>query len=211
MQQDSVHRIADALKNPRSGWVTRRDAADALGSSAIHTIAALRACESDKDTDVQRAVVEALSRVRDSLSGTEYCRPVLYSVEDLVRYVEKPGQREVHKEGDGFTISINLRAGRKQTIHVCSAPGQDGTVLIHVYSICGKPTQESIQLALKANVKLVRGATAIMHHRGEDALVFVRVLDLKEISPGEFKACVKEVAVYSDWLEQRLSGKEDMF
>ena len=70
MVKDVKKAIAN-LANRKAGWVTRRDAAEALGAAVSEATTALRAHADDSDSDVQSAVKRALGTASAALAGVK--------------------------------------------------------------------------------------------------------------------------------------------
>lgn len=205
---ESIEKAAAALSDKNGGWVTRRDGAEALGKAAARALEALRAHKEEKDVDVRRVVDEALGRASAALAGVAP-KTEPYTLEELVRACEKSGSRTVKTCKDGYEIHVALKDGRHQTVYVRRFKRKDGAELIRVYTPCGKPTEDALAWALRANAKMVQGAVALSNHNGEEVFSLMNCHIASETTPAEIKASVKELAFYGDWMEQKLSGLDD--
>ena len=199
------------LRDRDAGWVTRRDAAEALGRAAAAAVETLRAHMEDADQDVRRTVFDSLGRASAGLRGikpiTEAKTP---SLRELVEACAKPGSREVTETRAGFDVRVTLKDGRAQVVHVEQRVRKDGIELVRVYTHCGKPTDDALRWALRTNMDLAQCALAIAKEEGGDVLVLTNSFLSGEVTPEEVKACVKEIAFYGDFIEQK-TGKEDVF
>ena len=207
--EQAINQLSDDSKS----WVDRRDAADALRDIATGAIAALQGQSEAKDVDVRMAVQGALDALNapapvvvDGGAGSAIEKKSLATV---VRECEKPGRRDVSEDGDGFKVAVTLKNGRNQTVFITPYQRKDGIKLVRVFSYCGVPDEASYLWSLRANGKLVQSAVAILDHEGEDHLVLTRTFLEGEISKPEMHTAIKEIAHYADWLENKLSGKDD--
>ncbi len=199
------------LRDRDAGWVTRRDAAEALGRLAAAAVEALRAHMEDADQDVRRTVLDCLGRASAGLRGV---KPVAEaratSLRELVEPCAKPGSREVAQTRAGFDVRVTLKSGRAQVVHVEQSARKDGVELVRVYTRCGAPADDALRWALRTNLDLAQCALAIAKEEGGDVLVLTNSFLSGVVTPEELKACVKEVAFYGDFIEQKI-GKEDVF
>jgi hypothetical protein len=204
--RDAIQKAADTLGDRSAGWVHRRDAAATLGSLAGEALAALHRFGEEPDIDVRGAVDQALSHARAALEGVEpeATRPRTYPVEELVGYCEKPGARDISRDGDTWTLDVALPSGRRHRVVV--TPHEDD--MVRVFAPCGPAKPEAADWALRTNLKLHHCALALADHDGETQLVLVRTFLKDEATPAAMKAAVKEVAFYGDWLEERLDGAD---
>jgi len=213
---EDIDKAVENLANKDAGWVDRRDAAEALGEAALRAVSALTAHADESDVDVGSAVQKALDRVRGLGAGgrpgdAAQAKPATYSLEQLVRACEKPGQRTVTPTGDGYVIEVQLKAGRRQIVCVTPYTRKDGIELIRVYTQCGPAREDAVPWALRTNMKLAQCAFALMRE-GDDAeeqLVLSNCYLAKEATPREVGVAVKEVAYYGDWIEKKLTGLDD--
>ncbi len=207
---EDIERAAAALHDTKAGWVTRRDGADALGQAAMRAIEALNAHAEERDVDVGRAVKEALGQVSGALAGIPpTAGEATHTLEELVRYCEKPGERSVVREGEEYSIEVGLREGRQQVVYVTPLKRRDGVELIQIYTHCGPFDEGALKWALEANMKLAQSAIAVTQVDGEERFVLTNSYFASEATPAEVKASVKEIAFYGDWLEQKLTGRDD--
>ena len=124
--------IAD-LENTRAGWVTRRDAAEALGKAARKALAALEAHAEDADVDIRTAVIQALA----TFTVPEPIPLQQQSLKDLVEPLARPGQRDVTPEGSGYAVQVQLKTGRAQKVLVQPHTRKDGQQLLRIFTWCG--------------------------------------------------------------------------
>ena len=209
-----IDKAAAELRDPRAGWVDRRDAAEALGKAAMHAIKMLRAHEEDADVDVRETVRKVLGEVGGVLAGIEP-RPQetaaqSFSLEQLVRACEKEGERTVTPRNGDFVVTVQLRQGRHQDIHVSAFERNDGVKLIRVFTDCGKASDNALSWALRANMKLSHCALALTSEDEAQRFVLTRCFLAEAATPAQVKAAVKEIAFYGDWMEKRLSGLDEM-
>ncbi len=206
-----IDSAAENLRNRDAGWVNRRDGADLLGKIAIRALGALHDASDEMDVDVRRAVDQALGQAAAALEGVKP-RPVerSFTLEELVRSCEKAGERLVtKKDDDEYSVEVSLRNDRKQTVHIRKFQRKDGIHLIQVYTVSGTPDERSYAWALRANMKLVQGAFAIAKHGEEERLVLTTCFLAEHVTRWEMKAAVKETAYYGDWIEGKLSHRDE--
>jgi len=205
--------IAD-LRNPRAGWVTRRDAAQALGQFAHHALYTLKEFRNEPDVDVRKAVRNALEQVKRPPDGRpqaavpgESPRPA-DTLSDLVRACDKPNVRTVRPHDSGFEIEVRIDRERSQTVYV-TPQEEEGGRRIRVFTYCAAAESKTSAWALQANVKLAECAFGMWREGDEDRLVLIRNLAWENATPEGLKAIVKQVAFYGDWFEKKASGKDE--
>jgi len=198
------------LKDSRTGWVDRRDAALNLGQVIRRAQAVLDAHKNDKDTDVRAAVQRALGILRDSDKDTKADAAPLLSLEELVMPCDKPPKRSVSVTGDGFQVDVMLPNGRTQCVYLKVLKRQDGLALVHIHTYCGEDSPKLEHWALECNRKLARCAFALEKESAGGRLIVVSNQIMNESTPLCVKNAIKDVAHYGDWLEGKLSD-EDVF
>lgn len=201
-----LEKAARRLADSRAGWVTRRDAADALGEMAARALRALKAQCSDADVDVKTAAERALGRVSAALAGHPATSG--YTLEELAKACAKDGSRTVIPDGDAFIVEVRAGENRRQRVRLAIVKGRVGR-LLEISTRCGKADAEVHAWALRSNMDIALGALALRKD-GDDEILVLRGCYLPDkVSPSEVKACVKELAYYGDWLESRLTGRRD--
>lgn len=206
-----LDKTIETLNDTSKSWVDRRDAADALRDVALSAIRGLQGQVTASDTDVRLAVernLEALNAPADAAPPTS-ANDEPRSLKDLVMACAKPGRREVSEDGDDFKVQVTLKNGRSQTVYVTRFLRKDGIKLIRVYSYCGEPDDDAYIWSLRANGKLVQSAVALMKRDDAEQLVLTRTFLQGEMTKPELHTAIKEIAHYSDWLEHKLTGKDD--
>lgn len=205
---DDLDRAIAQLANRSGTWVARRDAADFLGKVVTRARDALGQFAEDPDTDVRGAVAQALGDAswRDAgRSGKE----AQYTLEELVRAVERPGKRSARAVDGGFEIIVTLKDGRTQKVSAAHGTSEAGAQTIRVRSRCGPATPAAFEWALRTNDRLPHSSFAIVDGDGQPWLELVHSLRAQKATPAEFRACIKEVAFYADWAETRLSKSDE--
>lgn len=204
---DDLDRAIAQLANRGGTWVARRDAADFLGKVATRAREALAQFVEDADTDVRAAVAQALGNPawRDAgRAGKE----AQYTLDELVRAVERPGKRSARPIDGGFEIVATLKNGRTQKVFVSHGTSEAGAQTIRVRSRCGPADPKTMDWALRTNDRLPHSSLAIVDEDGQAWFELVHSMRAQKATPGELRACIKEVAFYADWAEGRLS-KDD--
>jgi hypothetical protein len=206
---EQVARAAKALRDEKSGYVDRRDAAQALGEIASDALGVLHQFREEEDVDVRSTIDKALGAASAALAGITPAPGEGPTLEDLARSCEKEGERRVEPSGDGFAIHVQGADGRKQTVYARPHKRKDGVALIKVYTHCGPYREDALAWALRANTNIAQGALAL--EKGEDGEEFVLVNSFitGEVTPREFKGAVKEIAFYGDWIEKKLTGLDE--
>jgi len=205
---DQLNEFVKMLENRQTGWVARRDAAEALGKMAQQAVHSLTAHHDDPDMDVQMAVDRSLKPLQVMLSS----RPGslrAYTLKDLAFACEKRGVRTVETWESGFQITVRLREKRVQKVYLMSHDSRDGRRLVRIYTHCGPATEEACKWALRANAKITHAAFALLHRDGEEHLVLVKNILKEEATRELVKRTVKEMAYYGDWLEEKLGGLDE--
>jgi hypothetical protein len=205
---EEIDKAIAVLSNRGSLWVSRRDAAESLGEAACGAVTALDAHQNDLDEDVRRVVRKGFDKVVACL-GAATSASRTYSLEDLAHACEKPGERTVKPDGEGYVVEVKFKTGRRHYVYLMPFVQQDGARLIRMFAYCGKPTPESLRAALKDNLKLTHAALALCGEGKDERFMLVNCYLANEVSPAEVKASVREIAVYGDWLEEKLTGKDE--
>jgi hypothetical protein len=203
-----LEQTAATLADTKAGWVTRRDAAQELGGAIVRAIEALAHHANDSDVDVRGAVLKELARATEALQGTS--KKSEYSLEDIARGLAKDGERSVSAVEHGYAVDVRLKGGRHQCVYIGTHEIREGAPLIRVMTLCGSPTDTTFEWALRANVMLTHGAIALLETQGEQHIAIVRYFLMSEITPRDIRESVKEIARYGDWIEWKLSGKDDL-
>jgi hypothetical protein len=208
---EAIREAAETLRDESSGWVHRRDAADQLGRAAALALVALNDHRDEMDTDVRRAVDKALAQASAALNGV---RPTVeapaYTLEDLAHGCERKDRRIVHAQEDGsYIVEVLMKDGRRQEVHAEEYTRRDGIELLRVYSFCGPYADSTAKWALRANMKIAQGAIAVWSENGDERFVLLNCFLKGEASPSEFKASVKELAFFADWIEKKLNDTDE--
>ncbi len=205
MEERLERRIAELGKRDEN-WVIRRDAAEELGRTATKSVEALRAHVEDEDRDVREMVIKALGWAKAGLEGVQpVAQERAYTLEELAKSVEKPGSREVSPKGGGFEISVTLREGQSQKVLAEPAKSQAEKDTIRISTRCGPASDKALRWALRNNTGLSHCALALSDEGGEELLVMVHSFLADAVTPAEFKASLKELAYYGDWVESKLT------
>ena len=205
-----LDKIIEALKDRDGGWVTRRDAAEALGQIAGKSLATLKTHVNEEDVDVRSAVHRALADIGAVDAGKSDGSPKVYSLKELAQACEKKLQRAVKAQGEGYVVRAQTTEGRTQDVFVAPHKRDDGRTLIRVATRCGVADDETIAWAIRSNSQLMYCAFCVEKRGDDEELVIVKNFNPKYVTPFMVKDAVKEIAYYGDWLEKKLSG-EDKF
>jgi len=207
---EELNHAISVLADSKASWVNRRDAAEHLGETAHRALTALNAYQSDSDVDVREATKKAFQRGTSGLSETARSTPGGgFTLDELVRGCEKTGERAVTRHGDAYLVSVKLRENRNQAVHVTVLERKDAPKAVRIFTYCGNPSPDALKWALQANLKLARGALALTGDGDDARLVLVETRPLDDLTPERLKACVKEIAGYGDWIEQKMTGLDD--
>jgi len=210
MPEQTLEGACKVLANEKATWVDRRDAAVFLGKIAKQALTTLYNQRDDKDTDVRMAVQKVLEEVDESHPAHAVSAAPALSLKDLVMACAKPGEREIISEGDRFRVVMTLRDNRKQTVYVQPHKRKDGIRLVRVFTFCGHPAEDAYRWALEANMKLVQSAVGLAQHDGEEQFALLRCFLDGEITKPEMHAAIKEIGIYGDWIEQKMSGLDEL-
>jgi len=88
--------------------------------------------------------------------------------------------------------------------------GQASAELIRVFTYCGAESEEALEWALEANMKLSHCALALTHDEDNRRFVLTRCFLAEAARPEQVKAAVKEIAFYGDWIEKKLTGLDEL-
>lgn len=208
---EELDQTIKTLEDTDAGWVTRRDAVEALGAVAKKSLAALRAHLNEKDVDVQRAVQQALA---DTAGAGDQAAPPAKAapptMKELAQACAKKGKRGIKPEGEGFVVRVRLKDERIQYVHIERHRRSDGRELIRVSTSCGEADADSVAWAIRSNSQFMYCSFCLEERDGKDHMIIVSNFDPNQVTPLMVKDAVKEIAFYGDWLEQKLSG-EDQF
>jgi len=203
--EDAIATLEDESKT----WVDRRDAVDALAKTITDAEQALQSQAETKDPDVRMAVARALEKLDRPTPAGKFGQDI-ESLDDVVYACAKPGEREVVADGDGFRVDVTLKSGRNQTVRVERHQRNDGIKVVRVYSPCGGAEPDAYDWCLKANLKLVQSSVGLIEGNGNRQFVLLRTFLDGEITKPEMHAAIKEIAHYADWLENKITGKDDL-
>ena len=205
---EEIGTAGEVLANTKAGWVNRRDAAELLSDAACRALSALHTHHQDPDRDVRDAVQKGLAK---AVAATAGVRPEGgHSLAELARACAKPGEREVSPHGDGYDIEVHLKNDRHQCVHLIPFTRKDRTRLVRIFTHCGKPKADSLSWALQANMKLTHGALALDGEGDNARFVLVNCYLAEAATLAEVKASVKEIASFGDWLEEKLTGLDEV-
>ena len=211
MPHEIVEELTKKLGNKQAGWVTRRDAADALGLIAREALTALHEHSAEEDVDVRTAVEKALQQCGALAHGDAARKtPARFSLEELAQAVEKKGSRAVAPSGAGYIINCSLRGGRKQQVRHEPHQRRDGVELVRVYTVCGPATDRAYGWALRANLNISQGALALADEDGKPHLVLMNCYLAETVTPTAVLASVRELSAYGDWIGRKLSGLDEL-
>ena len=205
-----LDKIIEALKDRSSGWVTRRDAAEALGQIASRSLGALKAHANEDDVDVRSGVRRALADVGAVEAGKSDGTPTIYSLKELAQACLKKSKRTVKVEGEGYVVRVQTTEGRTQDVFIAPFERSDGRKLVRVSTRCGIADEETTAWAIRSNSQLMYCAFCVEERDEVEELVIVKNFNPQYVTPAMAKDAVKEIAYYGDWLEKKLSG-EDKF
>lgn len=207
---EAIEKAIQVLRNPDSGWATRKETAHALAESARKVIHALRDHKDDRDQDVRAAVRECLRKIPQVKAAPGAAPRKDYALEELAQHCAKPGSRTVHEYDEGYRVEVRIDEARMQDVFVRPITKDDGTQMIRVFTVCGKPDASTAAWALRTNTDMIGCAFAVENHERFEHLILVQNFHRAKASPEEVLAAVKQVAFYGDWLEKRL-GTVDNF
>ena len=208
---EEIDQASAELRNTSAGWVTRRDAAELLGKAATMSLNTLHDHRDEMDVDVRRSVDKALSEASAALQGVEPAPPPArkYSLQELAHACARPGAREVEPHGDGFAVVVQMKDGRTQKVYLQTYERKDHIEIVRVFTYCGVYSDDVAKWALRANLKLIQGSLGISEDEGVERFVLITCFHADMVTPREMKTAVKEIAIYGDWVENRLSGQDD--
>jgi hypothetical protein len=208
---DELEKAAKNLADTDAGWVHRRDGAAKLGEIAARALDVLRQFSDELDVDVHRAVDDALENASGALQGVTPVRQTShYTLKELAEGLADSDKRTVAPHEDGYVVQLELNNDRTQAVFIMPHTLRDGAETIRVFTRCGAPTKESLEWALRANMKLSQGALAIRRaDDGKKEFVIINCFLANELTPTELKDAVKRVAFYGDWVEQKLSDLDE--
>ncbi len=205
----SIKELIKTLDDPARGWVARRDAAEALGKMALEAVTALSSHRKDKDMDVLVAVESCLETLQALIQQREKPRKY-YSLRELAMACAKKGVREVEEYETGYSSIVTLSNGRSQRLYIMRYKSKDGRDMVRLITLCGKSNKDYEHWALKLNRKFSDGAFALQKWNGTEYLALVNNIMRKEATPELVKRCVKAMAEYGDWIEEKMEGTDEL-
>ena len=213
----SFENTIKSLEDTSGGWVTRRDAAVALGEYAKRALAVLNAHVNEKDVDVRKGVEDALQAAGASAAppsggrvAARPARPAPPTMKELAQACIRKGKRAVKPDGDGFLVRVQTRDRRTQDVRIDRHKRPDTREMIRVSTDCGQADEDAIAWAIRSNSKFMYCAFCVEEREGADHITIVSNFDPDIVAPEMVKNAVKEIAYYGDWLEKKLTG-EDKF
>lgn len=207
---EELDKDISTLRNPAAGWATRKEIAHRLGELAEHAIHALRDHKDDSDQDVRNAVRSVLKHLPLVRAGGTSAAPRDFTLEELALHCAKDGGRTVNTYDEGYRVEVRIDDARAQDVFIRPYVKEDGTEMLRVFTVCGKPDSPTAAWALRTNTELIGCAFAVDKHERFEHLILVENFHRAKVSPDEVLETVKQIAFYGDWLEKRLS-KEDAF
>ena len=209
--QQAFDQAVQVLGNTQAGWVNRRDAVEVLGFIATRARTALETLRNDADVDVRTAVEKALAQSGSSSGSQADADKTSYTIEELAQACARENARIVTAERDNcYLVTVRLKNNRQQTVHVIAGTSADGRSIVSVHTPCGPAREELYAWALRSNSQLTNGALLLEGEGAEARFVLQASYAMCDATPALIKAAVKELAVYGDWLEQKLSGTDDL-
>ncbi|MBI2435457.1 MAG: hypothetical protein HYV26_21595 [Candidatus Hydrogenedentes bacterium] len=206
---DAIEKAISDLANTKAGWVTRRDAAEALGGAARRALVALQRHAQDADVDVRATVTKELARIGAPAPAPEPA-PQTYSLKELAESCAREGARSVEAAGDAYVVTVQVEGKRTQKVHIALVQRPDGKQLVRVFTRCGEAKPDLFPWLLQSNAKLNNCAFAVVEEQGREAVLLLDNFPRDRATPQMVKSAVKEIAQYGDWLERKISG-EDQF
>jgi len=207
--EGSISDLVKTLDNPENGWVVRRDAAEALGKIAAESVTALAGHLKDKDMDVLIAVEACLEPLHVLLQTRDKQRKH-YSLRDLAQACQKQGERDVETHETGYAVTVTLPNKRRQRVYIMRYKSKDGRDMVRIFTMCGKANKDYEHLALQLNRKFSHAAFAVQKWKDADFLILVNNILRQEATPDMVKRCIKEMAYYGDWLEEKIEGTDEL-
>lgn len=206
----ALEKTLSVLKDSDAGWVNRRDAAEELGRVAVDAVRGLQRHAKDSDKDVQQTVLTSLRDTGNAVKGISTGDPSggSPSLEKLVEAMDKKGSRDVSRSGDGFEILVKTKFGRSQKVYLEKTVSNTSRDVIRVTTKCAKAEEKAHVWALTNNASMSHCSLAIETIDGEPWLILVNNLLEETVSFTELKLTVKEVAIYGDWVEDKLAGED---
>ncbi|MCX5758810.1 MAG: hypothetical protein NTU83_09965 [Candidatus Hydrogenedentes bacterium] len=198
---EGIERAAQVLADAKAGWVNRRDAAVFLGETANDSLAALVLYRNDMDQDVKNAVAKSVAKVC-------LCVEVEHTLEEMAQTCSELPEVAVKMHAQGFVADVRLANGHAHRVFVSRYLAENHPPAIRVFSICGRPTPQSIPWALRMNMQLSHGALAITGEGNEEQFALVDYYLASQVSPLEVAVSVRELGFYGDWIETRLKELE---
>lgn len=209
---NSIEKAIAVVQDTKAGWVHRRDAVEFLAAAAGKAVDGLVAHREEPDVDVRAAVEKELGRLSAKVAGIaplEEETARVYSLDELAQACEKPGKRSVAAWGEGYQVEVTLKDGRRQHVYIVPHREENRPPMVRIHTYCGQAAPGAFRWALKSNMRLVHGAVALTEEEGEERFVLVNSLLADKANPSEVKAAVKELSIYGDWIEKKLSGGAD--
>lgn len=231
---DALDKTIAELKDTSAGWVTRRDAALALGEFTRRALAALHEHANEKDVDVRMGVEAGLKAAgapaapgatsrragspgassqratsQGAASAPRPSKPSPTTMKELAQACIRKGKRTVKQDGDGFLVRVQMKGERTQDVRIDRYKEPDTREMIRVSTACGEADAESIAWAIRSNHKFLYCAFCVEERDGRDYLTIVSNFDPELATPALVKNAVKEIAYYGDWLEHKLSGEDN--
>lgn len=207
---EDIEKAIATLQNPAAGWATRKEIANRLGDLAHRAIHALRDHKDDADQDVRDVVRASLKRLPLVRANGDASAPKDFALEELAMHCAKTGSRAVTEYGEGYRVEVRIDDARAQDVFIRPYEKDDGTRMLRVFTVCGKPDSPTAAWALRTNTELIGCAFAVEIHDRFEHLILVENYHRAKVSPDDVLASVKQIAFYGDWLEKRIS-KEDTY
>lgn len=209
--QQAFEEAVQVLGNANAGWVNRRDAAEVLGFIAQRAREALEALRNDADPDVRAAVEKAITACPMPDSSSASGTPAGYSLRELAQACAKDNIRIVTAQHDScYLVTVHLKNGRRQTVYLSATTTPDGRPVLRLFTPCGPARENLFAWALRSNAQIATCALEVEEKEGSEPQFILRMgYPMGEATPALIKTAVKELAMYGDWLEDKLTGGKD--
>lgn len=150
------------------------------------------------------------NRPRDAVEVAQLLHAVLGHERDLESLLIEAFRNETsvtwQRNGDGYVLSRQLPAGRRQQVFLEPSSHDVGDRLLMFYSVCCHAEPEYYEQALRLNSAMRHGSLALREIDGQPHFVVVDTYPRATVDPEEIRRTVLEVAHHADQVEHQLTG-----
>lgn len=212
----AVPALIESLESPIEGvaWCAAKTLGELNAEAAVHALE-----KALSRPGVADAAGDALKRITgeepqggggpQASAYTSVRRAGMLSDEELARAFSSR-TLSCRKRGGGYTVTVELAAGRKQKVEMMlSLKDTGGEPLVAFYTECGPADPARFEWVLKRNLSIPFGAFAVRESSDGDRLVMVDAYLRESVTIKQLRRAVDVLARRADKMEMDSTGRDD--